>query len=472
MNYWQHEFSISARAADRESRAAVPWAIAGMLAFALALTPAWTASAGQSGLEDAFDRAVQLFQSGNYSEAEAQFKDIVKQAPQAPEPDFFLGRICLNTHRPQEAEDWLKKATALKPDFVDAWKALGQSEFELRKFQSAKEAQLKVIALEPGDFNAYFNLGVAFENLGDDESAMEAFAKASALAPSDSPMQSRARTNAGLLDLKIGKRELAAQKTAAGLKRLEAAQELLPPSSELYSALGDAYNQAKDPRAFEFLLKAGELNDAAKMSSNNRSRQANENPSGSVAALERRADAQPASALTQIELASALWDKFECHKALDHYQQVARLEPGSARAQYLVGYLEQTLGNSAAAKPFIEKALALDPNLTPAKYTMGELLASEGNWPEASRYLTAVANDPANGVSIRIALGQMFLDHANLDLARGQLESAEKMDPDNKKVHYLLGRYYAAAGRPELAAHEYELFSNLENAEMEKVRLR
>jgi tetratricopeptide (TPR) repeat protein len=464
---------IKTRATVHHNLRVVDWLV--LPAMILLVFPPSMPSAGWAQGEDlqqTFGRAVELFEAAKYSPAEDLFKHISQQAPQAPEPYFYLGRICLQTHRATEGETWLKKATSLNPDFVDAWKALGQAETELGKFEDAKQVQIKILGFEPSNANAHFNLGVDLEQLHDDAGAIREFEDSIKLFPPSSPFQARARTNAGLIHLKLGKRYSDANKLPEAIKELEAAQQLLPPTSEIYSLLGNAYNQSKDPRAFEFLLKAGELSDSE--SSNMRSQTAGQNgrDDSSLQALTRKAHSQPQSAVTQIQLAGALWNKFEYRNALSHYEEVARLAPESARAQYLVGYINQMLGNSAAAKESVQRALDLDPHFAPGQFTMGELLAAEGNWPEASRFLTLVAQNPANDVSVRLSLGQMFLDHGNLDLAQTQLESAERIEPENKKVHYLLGRFYTASGQPALAAKQYDLFSRLEDAELEKVRRR
>ena len=49
-------------------------------------------------------------------------------------------------------------------------------------------------------------------------------------------------------------------------------------------------------------------------------------------------------------------------------------------------------------------------------------------------------------------------------------EEAERQAPNEKKLHYLLGRLYTAKNQPDLAKKEFDLFSTLEKAEMEEQR--
>lgn len=57
-----------------------------------------------------------------------------------------------------------------------------------------------------------------------------------------------------------------------------------------------------------------------------------------------------------------------------------------------------------------------------------------------------------------------------MDKCLKTLEEAERQAPNEKKVHYLLGRPYTARNQPEFAKKEFELFSILEKAEMEEQR--
>ena len=79
--------------------------------------------------------------------------------------------------------------------------------------------------------------------------------------------------------------------------------------------------------------------------------------------------------------------------------------------------------------------------------------------------------NPPIDMSVRLKLGQLFLDHGDVESARAQLTLAENMDPQNKKVHYLLGRLYTVLGQQQLARTAFRCpFLKVESDELEKKR--
>ena len=178
----------------------------------------------------------------------------------------------------------------------------------------------------------------------------------------------------------MGKIHNQSQRTSEAVRDLEIARERLDPSYELYALLGEVYSKTKDPRALDYLLKAAELNNSREISNAQllRALDRDSGVTGSLDQLRQKAASEPENSLYQILLASALWDREEYLSALHHYQQVVRLNPNSARAHYLVGFIHQLLGNVPAAKQSLQTALKLDPEFLPTQLTLGELLAGKG----------------------------------------------------------------------------------------------
>jgi len=439
-----------------------------LVVFSLATS---TAIAQELSLEQRYERAAELLHAGNLSLAESEFQEVIRAAPQAPEPYYFLARIYEQTQRSNEAEKLLETSVALKPDFVEAWQSLGLLYAQQESYGRAKDAFLKVLELKPGSAQAHFNLGLTLEKLGDDSGALREFEAAFKHAVDDSRLRLQAQTNLGFLHLKRARTYTQSDQLSAALRDLELAQDLLPPSFELYDLLGGAYLKAKDLRAVEASRKAVELNPTEQAWERlSQALLANGKVDEAVEVFSQKVKEQPQNLLFHVLLGSAFWDRSEYLNALDQYQQAATLSPSSARAQYLVGFMHQMLGNLSAAKSSLELALRLDPEFVPANLTMGELLAGEGKWHEALPFLEKVAQNKNNDLGVRLKLGQLYLDHGKLEQARVELQAAERLALDDKKVHYLLGRLYTALNQPDLAKREFSIFSQLEALELEKKR--
>lgn len=83
----------------------------------------------------------------------------------------------------EEQSRYFRFATEKKPDFVEAWFALGTTYFELKKYREALAALQRVLELSPGHMDALLFLGNSAENLGDLAEAERWFRKAIEVKP-------------------------------------------------------------------------------------------------------------------------------------------------------------------------------------------------------------------------------------------------------------------------------------------------
>jgi Aspartyl protease/Tetratricopeptide repeat len=86
------------------------------------------------------DSADQLFKAGKFVEAQAQYTQIAANQPSDYHAVFSLGRIALLSNRLDDAEKWLTRATALKPEETDPRVMLAEVYYQLDDFQQAVAA--------------------------------------------------------------------------------------------------------------------------------------------------------------------------------------------------------------------------------------------------------------------------------------------------------------------------------------------
>jgi Aspartyl protease/Tetratricopeptide repeat len=105
--------------------------------FALMLTLApYSAWADQA--TDA--TADQLFRFGKFAEAAAQYRQVAEQNPSDYHATLQVGRIALLANRYADAEMWLQKANALKPDETDPRITLAEVYYRQDEFDKAATA--------------------------------------------------------------------------------------------------------------------------------------------------------------------------------------------------------------------------------------------------------------------------------------------------------------------------------------------
>jgi tetratricopeptide (TPR) repeat protein len=424
--------------------------------------------AGQLATPDYYRQAAELFQAGNYKEAEVRLQAALHGQPEFPEAYYLLGRIFAATDRPQEAEASLKRALALRPGFVQARQFLGMLYCERKEYVAARDILAKVSELSPQNSLAHFYLGKSLEGLDDNLGAMSAYQRALESSDKYSEIHSQAQDNLGLLHLKLASSYSEANRLKESIHHLEQAKELLAPSQEFLNLLGAAYLKADDPRAVMTLRQAAELNPTdenwEKLA---KTLAAHHKFAEAVDLFEAKVKERPQSESFHMLLGAAYWDKAEYFKALEHYQQAKALNPKSAKAHYLIGSAHLEMGNPSEGQGFLEEAVKLDANLAPANLALASTLMARGRNQEALRFLEKAAWQKAEDADIQVKLGQLYLDLKRYDAALNALTAAERLAPNNKNVHYLLGRLYAETKQGELAQKEFTTFKNLEAAETE-----
>ena len=127
-----------------------------------------------------------LAQRGQFAEARGRLSRAVelrKDAPAAAYWHYLIGKTLREEGRPEEAAKHYEQATKLRPDYAEAYLALGLVRNLLRERPSALEALSKAVALAPNHAGARYELGKLLVSLGDAEQAVEQLRAADRLAP-------------------------------------------------------------------------------------------------------------------------------------------------------------------------------------------------------------------------------------------------------------------------------------------------
>ena len=421
--------------------------------------------------KELYQEAATLFQAGGFAQAKTKLREALRIQPQFPEASYLLALVFAATERVEDAEKYVQQALDQKPDFGEAWHLVGRLSAAQKEFTKARESFLKAAQLNPTNAFIPLDLGNTLESLDDNEGAMKAYEKGLQLAAGNARARTRARTSLGLLHVKVASLYTEKNEIQLSIQELEKAQEYLTPSAQFYGLLGGAYLVANDFRAVHALKEAAALNptdEAWEKLAKTLSKfgQFDE----AVRLFEAKTHEKSNSAVFHLLLGAAYWDKAEYRKAIDEYQQVVALDPQSVRGHYLLASGQQLLGDRAAAKKSLESALTLDSDFKPAQLAMVDVLIVEEKRPEAIALLERVIAKNKEGLDVQLKLGQLYLETSQFEACLKTLEEAERQAPNEKKVHYLLGRLYTAKNEPDLAKKEFDLFSSLEKVEMEEQR--
>src|SRR5262249_6939401 len=93
--------------------------------------------------------------------------------------------------------------------------------------------------------------------------------------------------------------------------------------------------------------------------------------------------------------ANELLDKGNARGAVDLYREALKTDPNNAKTHYNLALALERLGDRAAERQALEKAVQLDPKLALAQNQLGLMYLSEGRADDAEKALqAALAVDP------------------------------------------------------------------------------
>jgi tetratricopeptide (TPR) repeat protein/mono/diheme cytochrome c family protein len=138
-------------------------------------------------------------------------------------------------------------------------------------------------------------------------------------------------------------------------------------------------------------------------------------------------------------------------EAAAHFRESARLQPGSAAAQYNLGNTLLRLGDRAAAVPHLERALVLDPQYVRAHISLGAALRLQGRLAEAIRHFRqALQVRPDEGDALYNLAAALTVE-GEVKEAVAYYRRAVQVQPDAPEAHaelaWLLGTHPDAAIR-------------------------
>lgn len=167
--------------------------------------PSAEATAKAAALQKSFDDGVALSKSGDFDGSIAKFNEAIAQAPNCHDCYYNIGFAHSQKKEWDKAEVAYKKATELKPDYVEAWNGLAntyntQKKLDLALEATANAAKYGGTAGGGGNASALYNQGVILWNQSKYAEAKEKF---DAAAKAD-PKYSDAHYRLGMANLNLG----------------------------------------------------------------------------------------------------------------------------------------------------------------------------------------------------------------------------------------------------------------------------
>lgn len=201
--------------------------------------------------------AAELHRNGKYREAEAVYREILREDPGNVSALRLLGLLAIRMEHFRDAVVLLKEVVRLAPDFDAAWLDLGHAQTEMYDLEDAERSLRRALRLDGANYSAWIALANALARSSRTAEAVAAYEEALRLRPEV------AGTYLGLGNVlkTLGRRDEAIDAYRKGI-------ELRPGFAELYWSLSNLKTyrfREGEVAAMREALQRGDLDDDAKV---------------------------------------------------------------------------------------------------------------------------------------------------------------------------------------------------------------
>lgn len=360
------------------------------------LFPAALVWAQETDVATQFNRAVTLQQQGQFAEATAAYRALLKQKPDYVEAQANLGVVLARLGKYDEAIQAYEAAYKLAPQLTPILLNLGIAYYRAGQFAKAAEVFPQFLSKQPNATQARQLYGLSLAALGKDDEAIQQLEPTLDAVPPDAAVL----YTLGLSYLRAGK-----QGFRATLERLAAFPAGRPA---LHLLQGQAFLR---DREFEQALE--ELKEAEKL-----------NPE-----LPRL---YYALGLTHQQLG-------QNPKAIAAFEIETRRSPQDASTLYYLALVLEAEGKAEAAELQVRKSLKLDSLNPDANALLGKILIKQNKPAEALEVLKTATTQDASDPEKRYLLARAYQqlgrrEDAAREFAAVQKLKAEKLKKDREQT--------------------------------------
>jgi len=397
---------------------------------------------------DQLNLALQYHRSGNLSEAEILYRQVLEHFPNHPDALHLLGFLTIQIGNNEEAIHLIEKAIQLNGASAKFYENLAVALQNLRRNEEAISACFKALEIEPDNFNVYNTLGNAFRGQGKLNQAITSFQRALSLRP-----------DVAEVHLNLGKvlREQGRFDGAEGC--FKKAVTLRTDYAEAYFNLGIIYRSIGNlDEAVANLLKAVESEPEFAEAYNilGNVLMAQDKLDAAAACYRQALQIKPRFVEANYNLGNVLVEQEKFDAAVTYYQHALTIKPDFAGAHYRLGNALHKLEKLHKAAMSYQDTLTIDPNFVEAYNGLANLLREEGRPEEAiEMYREALAKKP-DFAEAHYNISNALCDQGRLDEAIESCHRALAIKPDLAEAHWNMALILLAKGDFARGWRKYE----------------
>jgi len=398
----------------------------------------------ESRLKRRMDEGLRLMREKKWEDAIRLFEEMAQQLPRQEEIYFYLGVSYMELGRVQKAEEVLKKALRLNPNYVAAYFELAEVYERTLQLQESLETYDRIIQVDPfGEagrialFRRNIVQGILLARSQDFDGALRLFQSAAEIDP-DNP---DAHYQIGRVYRRINE-EVKAEEAFRKVVTLN------PQYQPAYLELGDLYqHQTRFQEALDAYINAAQINPNT--------------PGG-----------RNAQAKIPFLQGNLLAQSGKMEEALKAYQQALRITPDPAPIYFSIAQVYLAKGDLENAEAALVRTLEVDPKNQGALLKIGILYEQQGKLEEALRaYENARDVQPRSrdgidaAVSAHTVRGKIAIQAENLDQALEEFKQALELQPKNAANHFNLALLHLRRNELAEAAAAFDRVIELDPSE-------
>ena len=450
-----------------------------LLALSIIAGASTACSKGEASREQVLSRADDYLAAGQYAKAEADYRNVLRRAPNDPAATGRLGILYYEQGELLQALPLLRQAAQLLPDDANVQLKLGLAYLSFHDQQHAREAALRVLALQQGNEEALLLLADTATEAKDIEEAQKTIAD----------LRAKDTDRPGY-HLALGELALRQNNQTAAESELKAADVLAPNSSAVHYSWANFYLLSHDPQKADLAFKAAA--DSSPLRSFRRIRYVDFKLQTGAAAEAKKlledittkapdylparvrlmkivcAEHQEAECADRVK-AILLQDpanyegllvggslaiaKGDVPRALRDYDYLSKLYPRSAQVQYQIAAANllntQDVNAVDNAINSLNLAVGLDPNFEQAKLLLADLRIAKGQYTAAIDALTELIKQRPQLAQAHLLLARAYLAQRNTDQALAVYRHMAELFPKDPAPPFFSGLILARLKQPD-----------------------
>ena len=325
--------------------------------------------------------------AGNLDKAEQMYQQVLRSDARNKHALNLLGMLRVNTQRPDEAVDYIRKALQVDPEDPQAHANIGLAYKDLGMTMAAARHLNQAVKLDQSNPLVFNNYGNLLREIDQPRRAIRAYDRALRIDPNFAECWSNlasAFRDTGEYD--------------AGLKAVGKALELEPDLAQAYCNRGD------------IRLQQGRFEDA-------------------LNDYQKAIDISPNFTATIVNMAKVLRDMDRPEEALKVLDRAFELDPGNPQTFHVKGVLLEQMGDRDGAVDCFKKSIEIAPGLAVAHYYLAQIKSRRSTDQELSEALAVWGKEdktPNATMYSAFALYRMYEQREDYDTAFKYLAAANK----------------------------------------------